>query len=581
MYQQPIIGNPNAIESYLTEDCKVAVNKLISELDLFATIFTFESKQSQLWQGEPHAAEYVRGLKNLSCKKIRKLLMELTSPLSSLSPTIMKCVMEDVYQKCAMKWNSWKPIEYLRSILFIEERLGVCFAEIQRKSFMETRGFYPPPNVSIQQTQNSATSMAHRPILNATSSSLVSQSNFSYQTPQQTLPSAPLRPPIDSNQLSDSIQNNLQPLYQKVLQQPQQQSIPVIYTPPLHNNSLRHIKQVPSTAPMSTTQSQMTSSFPQVYSTASMSMTRTLSTHPQSVSNEKSAGDTVSTNVSMQFRINQSLQNTIVSNSSNPSAMSIQRVQNTASAKNTFPPQALIDLTPNTPPATPISTDLPILDSSDVADVLNEIPRKKARLEKALETTSNCVGSREKSPADDCLLKGAITSRIRARVDERNTQTTHSVTENQTQNAPERLFVSEAVPANDFNEKLNDSKLANETYSKNANSTVIDAKPVQAIPPIAPAANENSTTAQESEDNEDYVILIETFTECKPKIEIIEKVEIVEEDQVIDGAPNDEVNGTGQSNNDSPKNLLDYEQNNKWYDDISSDSDTNALVIDM
>lgn len=484
---------PNRRKSFLTDtnsnnfanhplqpkQCELIVEKIIDELGFFAAVLVLDEKERQL-RSETNSARYAPHLKEISFQKIKNLIMEITPAFSSLDPQNCSLVIERIYNGCAQKWNTLNPVDHLRSIQHVEHLFGQCFGEIQKRHFMQARGIYQP-QIPIEQMQNIATHP--RKITNATyAPNMPSQNYVPYQVPQNYVP---YQPP----------QQAIPPATTRSQINPSQPMITVSHPDQINSNFARwnggqqpNSQQSPANChpPPSTAQKRPTQE-----STAPM-----IATPPY-----------------------------------------VARFQPIANVESTVGPnmtQPLLHPTLNTPPPTPVNNELPILDSADVADILNEIPSKKAKMEITSKKPANSGDNQIK-----ILQKMELASK------------------NQTKN---RLAMGN-VPANN-SVKNSENVPVHETVSKVVNTLDKDGQPELAITPKAAKEHEKlNANTENSRDDNDYVILVETCTQFKPKIEKMEKIENDEEKQ----AQHESSNNTTNNRND-----------NEWYEDISSDSDRNS-----
>lgn len=517
----------------LSESCKITVNKLIDEIDLYMAIIAFDYKQRKLWPKQVNGDIYAKQLIEISKMQMYKLMMEVTPPLSSLPPQKIKFVFDDMYQRCARKWMQIDPAKYLRSINFIEDWISNCYGEIQRRNFIKTRGL---------NQSNKPDELMHPSQL-----AMLLSSTQNY-VPQQTPPQATMGP--QGNLCSQGNQmSQLKPhfMYSNVAQHPMPNLLAT------NGNS--------SNAHMKASQMQL----------AATIATQSPAAHPQpSANNGKTNGK--STNPAppitlyMQVAIGQSPPTTI----SIPScADSIP-----TKAKDLSPPDLLTDLTANRNSAPAITNDLPILDSADVANVLNEIPAKKSTYENNTEKNVDNRASKPKMPSDHFLFKKLHASRFRspyASFEERNILKHKLITKCNAQNEQQIQLVNDNSKTNSTNEKIvannpvniksNEKKIVHSAPKTETTQCTIRPKALSSL--LAEKPNElKNAENKNTEDTHDYVILIETFTECKPKIE---KIENIEEVLTSDGST---------TTNPHRKQCDDI------YDDLSDDSDSNALVID-
>lgn len=455
------------------KQCEIIVGKIIDELDFFAAVLVLDEKERQL-RLEPNSAKYAPHLKETSFQKIKKLIMEITPAFSSLDQQNGLFVVERIYKGCAQKWNTLNPVDHLRSIQHVEHLFGQCFGEIQKRNFMQARGIYQP-QIPIGQTQNIAT---HPPtITNATYAPNMPSQNYvpyqvpqnyvPYQPPQQAIPPATTRSQINSSQpiitVSHPDQINANFARWNAGQQSNSQQSPANCHPPPYTAQERPTQE--STAPMIATQ-------PPPYVARS-----------QPITNVKSA---VSPNMT----------------------------------------QPLLHPTLNTPPSTPVNYELPILDSADLADILNEIPSKKTKMEITSKKPANSGDNQIKFLPDYVRCGQSLANRIFSAVDGQKMELANK---NQTQNEPKNPLTMGNAPANNSVENSENFPV-HETGSKVVNTLDKDGQPERAITPKAAKEHEKlNANTENSRDDNDHVILVETWTQFIPKIEKIEKIENVDE----------------------------------------------------
>lgn len=631
--QSASTSDTNNRSPILSESC---LNKLVDEIDMYAAIILLEEKRRNIWSEEAGSKQMTEQMKVTSFKRIGNLMMEITPAMIRLDSNTYSRQIDEIYKRCLAKWNVLKPTVYLREVQYVEQWIGRCFGEIQRRNFMNTRSTQAVrssmnitaplngpshDNVSSQApTQRALPSQAtqavmnpmsprnslpqnympsqpptqaparlapswqtSQPVMNATTTT-TNLGTQNYISPKQTAPwqapnpmsqncapyqppvpavtsqlQAPALPQIDSRQAMNTLshlnQNNSKTMQWHTTQQtasPSAQHIPV-NPPPAEKASL----QSSTTEAMITTQARITQAQPNT------NVSSAVSGEPMCLY--------------MQLQIGPSIQNAIPGA---PNAASTAECENAVgraidpymmSSTQSHP---VIDLTSNTPPATPISNDLPVLDSAYVTDVLGATPAKRARMKVASQKTGNCV--EEKS-----LLKELLASVPHDW--NSGAEQTPTTAECQKQLEPKNVAnaVDDKVSSCESNEGKSETRSANESDTKD---TTVDVKPEGSLWPIATAANQAVRNENNYDDDGDFEILIETYTEWKPKIEKIEKIEKVEEEQTNGEALNNAAkradDDARNNNNNDEKNKCD-EPSDLLYDDISSDSEISVLVMDI
>lgn len=495
------VGHPNDIP--LPEQYRIIGAKIVDELDFFGTILVLDEKESKM-RSDPNSVKYAAHLKEISIQKIGDLFMEIIPLFSSLPRQNALFLIEKIYVDCAQKWNSMNPVDHLRNIQYVEQWLGRCFGETQKRNFMHTHGINQP-KIPLGQTQNNAT---HPPIItNATSAPNIPSQNYvqqrnPYLPPQQILP-----PQINSNQPMTTVfhpnQINSNVALWNGIQQSNSQQSPANCKPPPYTAQKRSYQE--STIPMIATQSQ-------------------------------------------------------------PHVAQCERITNVKTTVGPYVMQPLFHSTPNTPPTTPISTELPILDVADVAGVLNEIPLKKARMKITSRKTANCGDNQIGILPDHARCEQSLAVRTcSSAIDDQSIQKMELPDKNQTQNEPRNLFAD--IPENNSNEKSGENVPVIETELMVENTVEDDGHPDHVITPKACAAEENETEFAKTANNDDdgdYVILVETCTKFIPKIE---KIENAEEKQAR------EESLINKANSQNDRNETKSSEITNWYEDISSDSD--------
>lgn len=594
---------------------EISLNKLVDEIDLYAAIILLEEKRRNLWPEESSTKELTDQFKVTSFKRIGNLMMEITPAMIRLNSESYSRQIKEIYNRCLNKWNALKPAVFLRETNYVEQWIGRCFGEIQRRNFMKTHSpqvalptmnLLAPLNGPIQTNVPSLTPLQHALPSHAPQAMLNSMSPRNslpqiYQ-PGQSPTQAPARlaPPWQAPpwQVSQPVMNatTLTNLGTQNYVPPKQSSGAIMNTTysaspnPMSQNCGPYQPPVPAVTSQSQapTRPQIDSRQPmnalshpnQINSktTEAMITSQARITQSHSNTNPPPAMGSDSMCLYMQLQIGPAMQNAIPGA---PNAASTAECENAVgkainpNMMSSTRSNPVIDLTSNTPPATPISNDLPILDSAYVTDVLGAIPAKRAKMEIASQKTGNCV-------EENSLLKEMLASGPHAWNSGKSAEQTPTVAECRRQLEPKNAAntVDDKVSAGEPNEKKCETGAANESDTKNV---TVDEKPTSSISLTASTANQTMGNENNDDDDDDFEILIETYTEWKPKIEKIEKIEMVEE-QKNGKAPNHaakqaEDDATNNNNNDA-KNKCDRPID-LWYDDISSDSEPPVLVMDI
>lgn len=386
-------GNLNPLSNELAN----LLAKLIDEIDLYAGFMAVEYKQLKMYPNDTVIVRSLHDMKHATAKRIGDVIMGLTPRMSCLNPNEYANVIESIYQKCTQKWHSLKPIDLLRTTEYIQEYFAKCFGELQKRKFRETRSI-SQLNTPIERQQNITSVLTHQANTSAMLS-LPAQNYVPYQQSQQLVapPSTPpTRAPISRVSQAKPINSNA--VQWSGAQQVPPQQMPMNFNPSQYHSPKAPMQmQTTTTTTMMAAQSKVTQSLP-------IKNTQSTAPPPNPIS------------LYMQLQIGSPMENPPMPDSTNANGMTayekspgipINSVPNYKSPMST-----VIDLTPNSPPALPINNDLPILNSADVADVLNEPPSKKARMENASANMADC-GKNNKKLTDTALRKLLVNNNVR------------------------------------------------------------------------------------------------------------------------------------------------------------------------